>query len=141
MSDHVSARLVAVLVLAFDLIPAVAWTFGDPVRTSGPAYARARSIFNWLPGDPSRWWGGLLLVLTVVALVALVGHSELWARYAFVPLLTYWAVWAFFYGWSVLTAGADWSRIGLALIACVGHWRPLAAPQRLTRPGHAPHAG
>lgn len=127
------ARTTAFLILICDTIAGLAWVFGAPNRSATPVYRPLRNLLSFLPGDPARWWGGLLLLLAATAALTLVGHSELNARRAFAPLFAFWAMFAVAYLWGVLTTpNAGIASVGIALICCIGHARPIIAPQRLT---------
>lgn len=127
------ARLIATGILLCDLLAGVAWLAGSPHRSSGPAYRQIRQLLDPLPADPARWWGGLLVLIAALALLALATGSEIWVRRYFAILLSYWAAWAVFYTWSAATVrDAAWTGAALALISCLGHVRPIVAPQRLT---------
>lgn len=136
MLDAVAVRT-ARLVLLVDGLLSLAWLFGDPNRSKGPAYKPVRELITgWLPGEPSRWWGGILLFLVLGALVWIYCGSEIGARRWFAALTGYWACWAVAYLWGVATQPhAGIVPIGYALMCVVGNRRPAIAPQRVSHKG------
>lgn len=138
-------RAIAVLVLASDLFIGLAWTLSDLSRTNSTANKSIRDALSFLPGAPVRWWGGLLILLSVVALCAICYNgwrnrreTELIARYALSFLFAYWAMWTFAYGWNAaVTPTAAITPVGLAFTQAIGHLRPILAPQKLVRPPDA----
>lgn len=130
------ARKTAHLVLVIDAILGLGWLLADPNRSRGPVYKPIRDLTNWLPGDPARWWGAIVLILAIAAWLAMRYSSEIRARHIFVFLTGYWAAWSVAYFWGLVTQPhAGIAAFGLSLMAIVGNRRPAIAPQRVSSKG------
>lgn len=95
---------------------------------SGIAYEPARRLLTFLPGEPSKWWTGLLTVFAAAAVLSILARNQKHARTAFALLCGYWVFWAVIFATSFVqspTGGplATW----LVLITIVGDSRPVLA--------------
>lgn len=121
------ARIFAHVVLALNLCMGLAWLLASPTRSRTPAYLPARQIHHMLglPADAARWWGALLVVLTVFALVALIEGHDLRLRIASAPLTGYWIFWAVAFAVGAFANNGGIVPIFLALMCATGSARAV----------------
>lgn len=119
-------RRYAIGVAALQLTAGIVGLSSGASHFSAASYQPAKNMLGFLPGDPSRWWCAILVILSSAAIFAVITRRSVLARNVFALLCGYWMFWAviFIVAFATNPTGgplAPW----LALITIVGDSRPV----------------